>query len=180
MHSKKKKVGQQHLFVDTQETDTCPAVTTSDGGTRITMQGSRTAVKQASTLSIVALSVLFGLSSAGLTFVNKQVYVEFGKVCPMSLLMVQCLLNVVVCLALMTMREFNLASFSSLKKYGLIIPELNKLTTKVILGLQVGLASLFTVVIGQFATKYSPLPLFLAFRRSAVLASIAILYIVNG
>lgn len=155
-------------------------VTTSDGGHRITMQGTRLASKEASKLEILALCILFGLSSTGLTYANKNVYVMFGEVCPMNLLMVQCLLNVVVCLALMTLKEFNLASFSSLKTYGITIPELNKLTDKMLLGLQVGLATVITVIFGQFATKYTSLAVFLAYRRSAILASVLVLYVVNG
>lgn len=168
--------------VDSQELYTNGAhnMTTSDGGHRITMQGTRKASKEASKLAIFALSLLYGLSSAGLTYSNKKVYVMFGEVSPMNLLMVQCLLNVTICFTLMTLKEINVTSFSTLKNYGVIVPELNKLTDKIALGLQVGLANVITVIFGMFATKLTPLPLFLAFRRSAILASITVVYLFNG
>ena len=56
-------------------------------------------------------------------------------VCPMNLLMVQCLLNVSICLALMTLKEINVLSFSSWKNYGIVVPKLNKLTDKMTHGL---------------------------------------------
>ena len=47
-------------------------------------------------------------------------------------------------------------------------------------GLQAGIVTVVTVVFGQFATKFTSLPLFLAFRRTAILASITVLYFING
>ena len=134
-------------------------LTTSDGGHRITMQGSRKASKEASNMAIALLCIVYGLSSAGLTFSSKKVYVMYGEICPMNLLMAQSLLNVAVCLSLMILRELNIVSFNSFKKYGLVIPKLNKLGSKFFVGIKVGLAGLFTVVLGQYAMKYSPLPL---------------------
>ena len=140
-------------------TDASLHLTTSDGGHRITMQGSRRANKHASKVQIFLLCLAYGLSSTGFTFVNKKIYVIFGEVSPLNLLMVQCLFNVVTCLTLMTIKEVNASSFASLSKYGIVVPELNKITDKCDIGLRVGLANLVTVILGLFASKFSPLPL---------------------
>ena len=106
-------------------------MTTSDGGHKqFLMQGARKASQSASKLTVFTLSVLYGLSSSIFTFTNKQVYVTFGEMSPMNLLMIQCLFNVVACLTLMTIKEVNVSSFSALKAYGIVIPELNKIADK--------------------------------------------------
>ena len=86
-------------------------------------------------------------------------YVTFGEMSPMNLLMIQCLFNVVACLTLMTIKEVNVSSLSGLKAFGIVIPELNKIADKMQIGVRVGLANLITVIFGLFATKFSTVPL---------------------
>ena len=94
------------------------------------MQGAKKASQNASKLTVFTLCLIYGLTSSGATFVNKQVYETFGDVSPMVLLMIQCLFNVIACLALMTIKEVNVSSLSSLKRYGIAVPELNKMADK--------------------------------------------------
>ena len=101
---------------------------------------------------------MFGASSSGLTFSNKAIYAHFSDVSPLNLLMVQCFFNVVICLALMTYKECNKSAFASLRNYGIVIPELNKMADKVQIGVRVGLACVLTVFFGLFAVKHSSIP----------------------
>ena len=132
---------------------------TSDSDSRLTLQGSLKSVESASTLTIAVLSILYGLSSSGNTFTSKLIYHEFGDISPLSLLMVQCLLNVVICVTLMTIKECRVSSFSKLKRYGIQIPELNKVSDKMSIGVRVGAANVATVVFGIYAIKHSSLSL---------------------
>ena len=126
---------------------------------KIAMSGSKKLTKKASNLALFGLCVLYGLSSSALTLSNKSVFAIFGDVSPMNLLMLQCICNVVFCLTLMTIKEVNVSSFSKLKSYGLVIPELNKIADKVQIGVRVGLANLLVVISGFFAIKFCPMSL---------------------
>ena len=108
---------------------------------------------------VILVCFVYGASSSGLTLTNKKVYAIFGNVSPLNLLMVQCLINVLVCLVLMTIKDMSKTAFSSWKKYGIIIPELSKISEKANLGLKVGMANLTTVFFGLYSVKYVTIPL---------------------
>ena len=117
--------------LDSLDAEASHNLTTSDGGHKqFMMQGAKKASQNASKLTVFTLCLLYGVTSSGFTFVNKQVYETFGDVSPMVLLMIQCLFNVLACLALMTIKEVNVSSLSFLKRYGIVVPELNKMADK--------------------------------------------------
>ena len=133
--------------------------TTSDGGKRISQLGS---LKKSSTVPMAAVvftCLVYGGSAAGLTFVNKQLYTNFEGVSLMNLLMVQSFLNVVICLAMMTFKEMRKSSFSSLRNYGIVVPQLNKILDKAPVGLQFGAANFATIFISMSALKLTSIPL---------------------
>ena len=68
-------------------------------------------------------------------------------------------MNVLVCTALMTYKEFRKSSLTSLRSYGIVIPELNKILDKAGIGLRFGLANFCTVVFSMCALKLTPIPL---------------------
>ena len=59
----------------------------------------------------------------------------------------------------MTIKEVRVSSFSKLRKYGITIPELNKIGDKMVFGFRFGLANFVTIIFGLFALKHSSLPL---------------------
>ena len=116
-------------------------------------------VASASFFIIMLVCFVYGASSSGLTLTNKKVYAIFGNVSPLNLLMIQCLVNVIICLLLMTIKEMSKSAFHSWIKFGIIIPELSKVSEKAELGLKVGLANLTTVFFGLYSVKYVTIPL---------------------
>ena len=59
----------------------------------------------------------------------------------------------------MTIKELSKSAFHSWIKFGIIIPELSKVSEKAYLGLQVGTANLCTVFFGLYSVKYVSIPL---------------------
>ena len=118
--------------------------------------------------------------SSGNTFCFKKIYAIYGDVSPFNLLMVQCLLNLLICTCLMASKSLGLFTFESWKPYGIDIPTLGELVKKWKVGLQSGGGNLGTVIFGLFAVKNSTIPLFLCFRRSAILATVICVYFIKG
>ena len=102
----------------------------------------------------------YGLSSTSLTYVHKKIYANFGEeISPGNILHVACLLNVLVCTALMTYKEFRKESLVTLRSYGITIPELNKILDKSAVGIRFGLANFLTVMFSLSALKLTSIPL---------------------
>ena len=137
--------------------DTSAGFTTSDGGKKISMQGSKKAAT-ASTLATVVSCLFYAASQTGLTLINKQIFTQFPDLSPLNLLMVQCLINVTICLILMTIKEVRVSTFSKLARNGIVIPELSKIIDKAKIGMRFGLANLFSIILGLYALKHASLP----------------------
>ena len=141
------------------ESDTSLHLSTSDGGHRISMRGQRRAHQNFSKLSLFFLCALSGLSSIGQTYLSKRIMREHEELSPLVLLMIQCLVNVLVCMSLMTIKEVDKTSLTALKNVGLVIPELNKVADKVRFGIPIGFANVITALMCLYALKLNPLPL---------------------
>jgi hypothetical protein len=117
--------------------------------------------KPASTpmLVILVMCATYGMSSTALTYFNKRIYATYPDVSPMSLLMVSCFINVLICLALMTYKEIKKSAFTSLIKFGIEVPELNKIMEKSNLGLKFGLSNFASVIFSMCALKLTSIPL---------------------
>ena len=63
---------------------------------------------------------------------------------------------------------------------GMNIPTLREVVGKMKLGLSLGAMSLTSVLFGLYGVKLVNIPLFLTFRRCAILATILVTYIVTG
>jgi hypothetical protein len=137
-------------------------------------------VAQAGFFVTAVMSLIYMGSSSGLTLTNKKIYAIFGDVSPLNLLMVQCLCNVFFCVFMMTIKELSENAFHSWIKFGIVIPKLSKIHEKTEIGLQAAAANLTTVFFGLYSVKYISVPLFLAFRRCAILASIIVMFFVSG
>jgi len=102
---------------------------TSDGSSKISLQGSKKAAT-VSLLAVIIASIIYGVASTGISYVNKKIFKSQPNLSPLNVLMVQCFMNVLTCLTLMSYKEVKKTAFHSLKKYGITIPELNKLMEK--------------------------------------------------
>ena len=139
--------------------DSAGGFTTSDGGNRISMQGSKKADK-VSNFAIFVACLIFGLSSTALTFVNKTTMTAYkDELSPMNIIMVQSLFSVLISLVFMTIKEARISTFVSLRNYGVVIPEFSKMSEKFAFGLPLGLFGVMTLVPTLYALKYSTLPL---------------------
>jgi len=89
-------------------------------------------------------------------------------------------MNVLFCLFVMAYKDMKKSAFSSLVPYGIVIPELSKVSEKMNLGLKAGAANLITVFFGLFAVKNVNIPLFTAFRRCGMLSSVIVMFIMES
>ena len=66
--------------------------------------------------------------SSVLTLVNKYLYAKYHFKSPLNLLFMQCLCNMVICLTMMSWKQFvNRNAFEGLKEYGIVIPSFGQL-----------------------------------------------------
>merc|ERR1711934_687787 len=65
--------------------------------------------------------VCYMIISSFLTLVNKYLYAKYHFKSPLNLLFMQCLCNMIICLSLMSWKQFvNKNSFEWLKEFGII------------------------------------------------------------
>ena len=63
----------------------------------------------------IFLAVLYGLNGLGLSLINKKIYITFGEIDPMNVLFVQTATNLILCLAMMTIKAAGIYNFTSLE-----------------------------------------------------------------
>ena len=129
----------------------------------------------------VSVCVSYMLASSCLTTVNKALYEKFSFSSPLNLFMVQCFCNVSICMSLMTYKSFvNPNAFKSMEKLGLRITTLGETFGKCQNGFIIGSLNIVTVLFGLFSVKHVNIPMFLTFRRCAILATIIVTFILKG
>jgi len=79
---------------------------------------------------MVVFVLFYASSSIALTFTDKLIYNRFEKMSPLSLLMIQCQVNVAISTVMMLYKECNPNAFHFLVKYGVIIPPITDLQEK--------------------------------------------------
>ena len=89
-----------------------------------------------SVFTIIAICGTYTFTASAITVINKKIYALFGKTSPMNILMVQSVINIFVCLSLMTYKEINEQAFESWEAVGIVIPPISKIMKKVNLGLK--------------------------------------------
>jgi hypothetical protein len=128
---------------------------------------------------LVCLSYM--MSSSLLTLMNKLIYERHGFKSPLNLFLMQCFCNVSICLVLMGYKTLNKKAFQGAEKYGIRITTYGETFTaaKAKVGFTVGAITIVNVIFGLYSVKLVNIPLFLTFRRCAILATLIIQYIME-
>lgn len=121
----------------------------------------------------------YGLSSPGLTFINKCLFANFGFSSPLCLFLNQCIWNIIICTTIMTYKCYYPNAFKSLEKYGMKIPPITESIKKFNIGIKMGMSNLCTVFFGLYSVKIVNIPMFVTIRRCALLTTVLANYIVN-
>ena len=119
-------------------------------------------VGPSNTSSIVIIGVvccLYVVLQSSLTITSKTIFTKFESVSPLSLLMVQCTINVFICLLLMLYKEIDSSAYHCCVKYGITIPSLSEMSNKARLGLKVGALNLPTAIFALYSIKLVNIPL---------------------
>ena len=129
----------------------------------------------------VSVCLCYMFASSCLTTVNKSLYEKFNFSSPLNLFLVQCFCNVCTCLSLMTYKSFvDPSAFQSYERMGLRITTLGETFGKCQNGFIIGSLNIVTVLFGLFSVKHVNIPLFLTFRRCAILATIIVTFALKG
>lgn len=84
-------------------------------------------------------------------------------------------------MSLMAYKTFiNTKAFAWTEKLGIRITTLDETFGKFKLGLMIGSMNIVSVLYGLFSVKYVSIPLFLTFRRCAILATLIVEFVVKG
>jgi hypothetical protein len=140
--------------------------------------------KQAPAVTIwlqMGVGLGYMVSSSFLTTVNKSLYEKYNFSSPLNLFLVQCVCNVFLCMAMMTYKTYvDPKAFGFLTNYGIRITTLDETYAKCKNGFIIGGLNIVTVLFGLFSVKHVSIPLFLLFRRCAVVATIIVTFIIEG
>ena len=90
-------------------------------------------------MAVIFSALLYGLSSLVLNLANKNIYTNYETLSPVNVLMVQSLFAIVISVVLMTTKELKILSFSKLRSYGIVIPELTRIFDKMDKTIRMGL-----------------------------------------
>ena len=129
----------------------------------------------------VLICAAYAGSSSCLTMVNRMIYSIYNYKSPLSLLFVQCLCNVTICLILMSIKSFvSATAFDFMKAYGIKLSSLGEVAGKAKAGLMISAVKIIDVLFGLYSLKAVNIPLFLTFRRCAMVTTIIVDYFVGG
>jgi len=121
------------------------------------------------------------MASAGLTIVNKSLYNKFGFKNPMNLFFCQCIVNFAICMTLMSWKTFiSPNGFKKLEDLGFRITTFNETFQKLSMGFRVGAMYNTTILFGIYAVKLIPIPMFLTFRRCAIISTVIVQYVLEN
>lgn len=112
-----------------------------------------------------------------------MIYEKYKFKSPLNLFLVQCFCNVVICLTLMGYKTLiSPKAFSWAEKYGIKITTYPETFTgqKIKVGLTIGAITIINVLFGLYSVKLVNIPLFLTFRRCAILATIIVQFLAQG
>ena len=91
----------------------------------------------------------------------------------MNLLMNQCLLSLLICAIAILLKELLRLQTNAIPRLHVILANFN-------VGVQIGLANLFTVIFSQFAVKHSSITMLVAIRRCNIVATVILSYLALG
>ena len=80
----------------------------------------------------------------------------------------------------MTYKQLNSSAFKEWKTYGMEISSLSDTFGNISLGIRMGAFNLVTVLFGLYSVKLINIPIFLTFRRCAILSTVLLNVVVNG
>ena len=80
-----------------------------------------------SMFEVIVVCGVYAFFSGSLVTINKKIYMGFGAVSPLNLLMVQCMVNLTISTLMMLYKEFNNKAYISFEKYGIVIRPLSSL-----------------------------------------------------
>ena len=120
-------------------------------------------------------------SSSALTMTNRTLYSIYNYKSPLSLLFVQCLCNVIICVILMSIKTFvSDNAFDSLKSYGIKLSNFGEVFGKAKAGLMISSVKIIDVLFGLYSLKAVNIPLFLTIRRCSMITTIIVDYLYAG
>ena len=138
----------------------------------------KTDKKESASLCLkLSISICYMVASSSLTFINKFIYEKYDFKHPKILFLIQCAWNIFICMSLMCYKQFvNKKAFESAKNYGIEIPSLFEALqpVKLKLGMKIAAMTLTGVLFGLYSVKLVSIPLFLTFRRCAIIATIVV------
>ncbi len=126
----------------------------------------------------LTIACLFGTMSSLATYSQKRIYKDFTKFSsPLAMLWFQCVINLALGSVLLTMkaRKSKLLAWFE-QKSALVVPTAEQLPQKK-LALITGLTSFSTIIFGIVAVKNVNIPMFLAFRRCALVTTVLLMWL---
>ena len=129
----------------------------------------------------VCICAAYAGSSSALTMVNRMLYSIYNYKSPLSLLFVQCLCNVTICVVLMSIKSFvSDKAFDFLHAYGIKLSSWSQVFGKAQAGLLISSMKIVEVLFGLYSLKAVNIPLFLTIRRCAMITTIIVDYFYAG
>jgi len=126
----------------------------------------------------LATACFYGGVSSLATYSQKRIYKDFTKFSsPLAMLWFQCVINLALGSVLLTMkaRKSKLLAWFE-QKSALVVPTAEQLPHKK-LALITGLTSFSTIIFGIVAVKNVNIPMFLAFRRCALVTTVLLMWL---
>lgn len=134
-----------------------------------------------SILTRVLICASYAGSSSALTMTNRMIYSIYNYKSPLSLLFVQCLCNVTICVILMSIKTFvSYNAFDFLNAYGIKLSSWGEVAGKATAGLIISSMKIIDVLFGLYALKAINIPLFTTIRRCAMITTIIVDYLYQG
>ena len=129
----------------------------------------------------VSLCAGYATASSALTFVNRMLYSTYNYKSPLSLLLIQCVFNLCICLILMSIKQFvSYRAFDFLERYGIKLSSLAEAAGKAKAGLVISAMKVIEVLFGLYSLKAVNIPLFLTLRRCAMITTVIVDYLYQG
>ena len=123
--------------------------------------------------------LIYGVLSFTTSFINKKLQVNYGSVSALNLMMGNCIVGLVLSIGMIALEELS-PGFFKMTRTGIQVPHFHVIQRNVKLGLKAGLVGLVPVTIGNFCLNYTSIPLYLAFRKCALLSSVIVMYLWAG
>ncbi|CDW83527.1 UNKNOWN [Stylonychia lemnae] len=114
---------------------------------------------QTSLLFKILVCVGYAFFSSLMSIVNKTLFNQFKIKSPVTLLLVQCTCNIVICSAMFIYKEFNLKAFRSLDNIQSRVPTMSEALSKYSLGFKLSSLNIMALFLSLYGSKILSIPL---------------------